>query len=164
METRCPCCGCTLSLDALIAHDDARDALLAAFTVGGEFGKSLVRYLALFRPAKRDLTMPRLAKLINELLPDIKSQRIKRNGQYFDAPPEAWIYAFNQAISARERLTLPFKNHHWLYEVITSYRPVVDVQSLDTNTMLSTVKTTGSKTLNAMSQLQAFVVGNRDES
>ena len=27
MKTRCPNCGATLSLDALIAHDDARAAL-----------------------------------------------------------------------------------------------------------------------------------------
>ncbi|MEG1971149.1 MAG: hypothetical protein RR101_13645, partial [Burkholderiaceae bacterium] len=67
MRTRCPSCGTTLSLDALVAHDGAREALAAVFKLSGALGSALIRYIALFRPAARELTMDRVAKLIAEL-------------------------------------------------------------------------------------------------
>ncbi len=81
MRTRCPSCGATLSLDALIAHDAAREALAAAFKLSGQLGSALVRYLALFRPESRELTMDRVARLVGDLLPDLQAQQISRNGQ-----------------------------------------------------------------------------------
>ena len=107
MRTRCPSCGATLSLDALIAHDGAREALTAAFKLSGALGSALVRYLALFRPESRELTMDRVARLIGDLLPDLQAQRISRNGQVHDAPLEAWVWAIEQALAARDagRLT-----------------------------------------------------------
>ncbi|MCS5517658.1 hypothetical protein NWF32_31135 [Pseudomonas qingdaonensis] len=41
MRTRCPNCGTTLSLDALIAHDGAREALGIAFKMSGPLGHAL---------------------------------------------------------------------------------------------------------------------------
>ena len=98
MRTRCPSCGATLSLDALIAHDAAREALAAAFKLSGQLGSALVRYLALFRPESRELTMDRVARLVGDLLPDLQAQRISRNGQVYDAPLEAWVWAIEQAL------------------------------------------------------------------
>ncbi|ATB63761.1 hypothetical protein [Pseudomonas mosselii] len=125
MRTRCPNCGTTLSLDALIAHDGAREALGIAFKLSGSLGNALVRYLGLFRPETRELTMDRVAKLLAELLPDVQSQRIERGGQVFSAPPECWAWAIDQALSAREtgRLATPLKGHGWLYQVMTQYQP-----------------------------------------
>lgn len=125
MRTRCPSCGATLSLDALIAHDAAREALAVVFKLSGLLGSALIRYLALFRPETRELTMDRVAKLLNEVLPDLQAQRITRNGQVFDAPVEAWVWAVEQALAARDsgRLTMPLKSHGWLYEVISNWRP-----------------------------------------
>ena len=40
MRTRCPGCGATLSLDALIAHDGAREALTVAFKLSGQLGSA----------------------------------------------------------------------------------------------------------------------------
>jgi len=109
MKTRCPCCGATLSLDALVAHEGAREALSAVFKLSGALGSALVRYIAMFRPDARELTLERVARLINELLPDIQAQRIQRNGQVFDAPLEAWIWAIEQGLAARDagRLKTP---------------------------------------------------------
>jgi len=125
MRTRCPNCGTTLSLDALIAHDGAREALGIAFKMSGPLGNALMRYLGLFRPESRELTMDRVAKLLNELLPDVQAQRIERAGQVFEAPPECWLWAIDQALSARDsgRLTTPLKGHGWLYQVMTQYQP-----------------------------------------
>ena len=49
MKTRCPCCGAENSLDALLAHDEARDAMLALMQAGGETARLAVQYVALFR-------------------------------------------------------------------------------------------------------------------
>ena len=125
MRTRCPNCGTTLSLDALIAHDGAREALGVAFKLSGPLGNALIRYLGLFRPETRELTMDRVAKLLAELLPDLQAQRIERGGQVFEAPPTCWAWAIEQALAAREagRLVTPLKGHGWLYQVMTQYQP-----------------------------------------
>ncbi|MDR3088106.1 MAG: hypothetical protein LBU45_09215 [Azoarcus sp.] len=113
MKTRCPCCGATLSLDALINHDAGRAALACAFKLGGDLGAALVRYLALFRPAERDLTFERVAKLLDPLLPDIENGSIVRRGQTWLAPRAAWTWAINQMCETHTagRLTLPLKSH-----------------------------------------------------
>lgn len=164
MKTRCPCCGTTLSLDALIAHDDAREALSAVFklALGDEFSKSLLRYLGLFRPADKELTMQRVSKLLNEILPDIQAQRITRNRQVFEAPKEAWLFAFNQAINARDagKLITPLKTHGWLYEVISQYKPTHQ-QIITTETQQLTNKTT-SKTVSAIETLQQRIKRNQE--
>lgn len=131
MRTRCPSCGATLSLDALVAHDGAREALAAVFKIGGPLGAAVVRYLALFRPETRELTLDRVARLLGEIIPDIQAQRISRDGQVFEAPAEAWVWAIEQSLAARDagRLKTPLKSHGWLYEVISSYRPIGGTQA-----------------------------------
>ena len=155
MRTRCPSCGATLSLDALIAHDAAREALAAAFKLSGQLGSALVRYLALFRPESRELTMDRVARLVGELLPDLQAQRISRNGQVCDAPLEAWVWAIEQALAARDagRLTLPLKSHGWLYEVISNWRPQAG-QLVATGEPRQALAKTPSKTLSAIAALE----------
>ncbi|MEW9900999.1 hypothetical protein ABWL39_20460 [Chitinivorax sp. PXF-14] len=125
MKTRCPCCGASASLDLLIANEATREALVAAFKLGGPVGSAVVRYLALFRPEQRELSMDRVAKLLGELLPDLQAQRITRDGQVYDAPLDAWVWAIDQALAARDagRLKLPLRGHGWLYEVISNWRP-----------------------------------------
>lgn len=160
MRTRCPGCGATLSLDALIAHDGAREALTVAFKLSGQLGSALVRYLALFRPELRELTMDRVARLVGELLPDLQAQRISRNGQAHDAPLEAWVWAIEQALAARDagRLTLPLKGHGWLYEVISNWRPQAG-QMVPTGEPRQALGKTPSKTLSAIAALEDRVRG-----
>ena len=124
MRTRCPNCGTTLSLDALIAHDGARDALGVAFKLSGQLGNALIRYVGLFRPETRELTMDRVGKILNELLPDLQAQRIERNGAVFNAPTACWVWVVEQAVSSRDagRLATPLKGHGWLYQVMTQWQ------------------------------------------
>ena len=124
MKTRCPACGTSLSLDVLVAHDAAREALQLVFT-SLPLGRALVRYLALFRPKAQELTFARVAKLMAELQPEIKAGRITRDGVVYPAPIEAWVYAIEQTLAARDdgRLKTPLKSHGWLYEVIANWRP-----------------------------------------
>jgi len=159
MKTRCPSCGATVSLDALIAHEGARDALMAAFKLSGPLGAALVRYLALFRPDTRELSMDRVGKLLGELVPDIQAGRIARNGQVFDAPREAWLWAIEQALAARDggRLKTPLKSHGWLYEVIGSYRPAAT--ALVHDAPLPGISKPASKTLTGLKALEDFKRG-----
>ena len=49
MKVRCPTCGAVMSLDVLIAHDDAREALIALTGISDDLFKAVLRYLTLFR-------------------------------------------------------------------------------------------------------------------
>lgn len=155
MKTRCPCCGAENSLDALIAHEGARQVVWAAAQVGGEVGKLAVQYIALFRPAKTALTFERMAKLLGELLPDMERGAISRNGLEYPAPPEAWIYGFRELLSRRNvgSLKLPLKSHGYLYEVISGW------QGQGLQTMPATPEQRqpeSSQTLNAAMTLQGL--------
>lgn len=125
MKTRCPACGATTSLDALLGHSDAGQAFVASLNLTGELAKPLVKYLAMFRSESRDLTFERTAKLLNEIAHDIVARQIKRGHHTFPAPLTAWVWAINTMLERRDqgKLQLPLKNHGYLYEVLTSYKP-----------------------------------------
>ena len=121
MQVRCPSCGAEMSLDVVIEHDAAAQALALALSFT-PLGKLIVRYLALFRPAKSKLSWPRVLTLLTELMPMIESQRIERNGTLYDAPHDVWCKAIEQMVVARDMGTLktPLKSHGYLLEVIIS--------------------------------------------
>ncbi|HFX6349774.1 TPA: DUF2752 domain-containing protein [Acinetobacter baumannii] len=125
MKTRCPACGATCSLDALLGHSDASQAFVASLNITGDLAKPLIKYLAMFRSENRDLTFERTAKLLNEIAPDILAKQISRNRVNYPAPPAAWVWAINATLERRDqgKLQLPLKNHGYLYEVISSYKP-----------------------------------------
>lgn len=118
MKTKCPSCGAVTSLDVLLAHDGARDALLAALKMPAPLGTLVVKYLGLFRPATRELTFDRVASLLNELLPMIQAGQIERNGRTWPAPMPYWIDAMEDMLGKRDRLQLPMKSHGYLLEII----------------------------------------------
>ena len=125
MKTRCPACGATTSLDALLGHSEASRAFVAAINLVGDLAKPIIQYLGMFRSENRDLTFERASKLLNELAADINANQIKRGHHFYPAPKAAWIWAINTIIERRDqgKLQLPFKNHGYLYEVLTSYKP-----------------------------------------
>lgn len=156
MKTRCPCCGAENSLDALIGNDDARDAVLAVIAIGGELPKLAVQYIGLFRPAKTSLTWARTAKLLHDILPDIRRGAITRERVEYPAPAEAWLYGFRELLARRNAggLKLPLKSHGYLYEVIAGWQGQ-GLQRLPTATQADTTATT-SQTLNAAMNLQGL--------
>lgn len=157
MKTRCPCCGAENSLDALIAHEGARQAVWAVAQVGGEVGKLAVQYIALFRPAKTALTFERMAKLLGELLPDLQRGAICRNALEYPAPPEAWLYGFRELLARRNAgsLKLPLKSHGYLYEVISSWQGQ-GLQTLPAASEQRQPENPSSQTLNAAMTLQGM--------
>jgi len=121
MKLTCPGCGAVCSLDALLGNEGAREAVMAAMQLPAPLGWHMIRYLALFRPAKRNLTLDRLANLINELLPMITAARIERNGHICSAPQDYWRMAMDEMIAKRDNLTLPLKSHGYLLAIIEGY-------------------------------------------
>jgi len=125
MKTKCPACGASCSLDALLGHSEASQAFVASLNLTGDLAKPLVKYLAMFRAENRDLTFERTAKLLNELAGDINAKCIQRNRITYPAPKAAWVWAINIMLERRDqgKLQLPLKNHGYLYEVISSFKP-----------------------------------------
>lgn len=120
MKLKCPACGALASLDILLTTEGAREAILLAMQFPAPLGKRLIQYLALFRPATRELSFDRVASLLNEILPDIQSGKIRRAGRDWSLLQDYWLLAIDTVLAARDagRLTLPLKGHGYLYEVL----------------------------------------------
>lgn len=121
MKTSCPACGAAFSLDALLGNEGAREAVMAALAIPAPLGKLLVQYLALFRPARRQLSFDRVSGLLGELLPPIEAARIERGGRTWSAPQDYWKQALEDMLAKRDKLTLPLKNHGYLLAIIEGY-------------------------------------------
>ncbi len=121
MRVNCPGCGATMSLDALLGTEGARDAVLTALAIPAPIGKLLVQYVGLFRPAQRQLSLDRVNNLLAELLPMIEAARIERNGRSYVAPLDYWRGALETMLAGRDKLTLPLKSHGYLLEIIAGY-------------------------------------------
>ena len=80
---------------------------------------------SLFRPSEKDLTFARVAKLVGEIAPMIRAGEISRCRQTYPAPREAWIWAFNRCLEARDagKLKPPLTSHGYLLENITFWSP-----------------------------------------
>lgn len=121
MNIKCPCCGSVNSLDSLIDDEPAAQALMSVLKITA-VGRAVVKYLGLFRPAKKSLTWAKTAGLLGELMPMIEAQAIKRNGQDYVVPHHIWESAISKVIEARDagRLTTPLKSHGYLLEVLVT--------------------------------------------
>ena len=167
MKTRCPCCGAENSLDALIAHEQARQSLWTLANIGGPMTQGLVQYLGLFRPSKSSLSQARMYSLMSELIPDIRAGEIRRNGQVHPAPVAAWTYAFNEVLTARDsgRLKTPLKSHGYLYEIIAGWVGNVAPMPVSIGDGAAAPAISGgslkqtSKTLDAVAQLEEMKHG-----
>ncbi|HYE35481.1 hypothetical protein [Methylocaldum sp.] len=120
MKLTCPSCGALMSLDIVVAHDGAREAVQIALQLPAPLGKLLIQYIALFRPKTRQLSLDRLATLLGELLPQIKDAQINRDGRIWPAPQEVWAAALEEIQNrhAKKPLSLPLKSHGYLLEII----------------------------------------------
>lgn len=122
MKLCCPACGSVFSLDVLLANDSARAAVMAALELPAPLGKLLIQYIALFRPAQRQLSFERVARLLEELRGPISEARIERNGRIWPAPQDTWKAAIAEMLALRDaqRLRLPLASHGYLFEIIAS--------------------------------------------
>ena len=120
MKLACPACGAVYSLEVLITNDAAREAVMAALALPAPLGKLLVQYVALFRPAQRQLSFDRVARILDELRGPISEAKIERNGRIWPAPQASWAAAISEMIALRDaqKLRLPLASHGYLFEII----------------------------------------------
>ncbi|MDH2927332.1 hypothetical protein FW755_03305 [Lonepinella koalarum] len=119
MKCKCPACGAVLSLDVLLQHEQASQAVFSALSINGEFGRLAVQYLGLFRPEKTMLTMERLTKVLNELLDIVNAGGFKRNGQQVNTSLDSWIDGLNAVLTNRHAIKRPLTSHNYLLEVVS---------------------------------------------
>lgn len=122
MKIACPSCHAELTLDVLMQHEAARRAVARLAQVSLPFGALTIQYMALFKPASRALSIDRMVRLIEELLPDIERQQITRAGRDWDAGIEAWRAALQVVLGMRDAgtLRLPLTGHGLLYQVLAN--------------------------------------------
>ncbi len=118
MHLTCPCCGAAYTIEVLLADRDAREAVSTAFRLPPSLSERLLRYIALFRPAKRALSWGRAARLMAELEAMITAAKIEYDGQSYPAPVDAWRIAIDQMLDSRDRLVLPLGGHGYLIKVL----------------------------------------------
>lgn len=123
MKIKCPNCGATTSLDALLSTNAANAAFLAALDVPPALKTELIRYIGLFRSPNRELTFKRAAKLLNELTPAVNAGKLTFNRQTTAAPLVAWQWAIEQVFKSYDagKLTTPLTNHNYLYTIVQGY-------------------------------------------
>ena len=159
MICRCPNCGAANSLDSLVSDAEAAEVLKMLLELDADIGKAAIRYIGLFRPGKSQLSWGRTAKLLNELLPMIKTQEAARDGVCFPAPAEAWIHGFNETVNARDqgRLKTPLKSHGYLYEILAGWvgQPSAGNQTNQPNRRAA-LPANPSQTLTAAASLQGL--------
>ncbi len=118
MKLACPSCGFTGGLEAYSSEADARTVAALCAALPAHLGPLVLRYLALFRPAKRALAWSRARKLLEELSPLIKSGTLRKRGRDWVVPVEAWATAIEQMLNMTDKLQLPLTNHNYLFEVL----------------------------------------------
>lgn len=120
MRLKCPSCNAEMDLDVLLAHEEGRHVLAQLLQLGVPMGALLVRYVGLFRPGKRALSMSRTLSLLAELWPDMQRQAITRKGRDWTTTPAQWQQAIETVLAARDKgtLTPPLTSHGYLYEVL----------------------------------------------
>lgn len=120
MRLTCPSCHALLSLDVLLANEAARAAVARLARVSLPFGALMLTYVGLFRPEQRGLSIERMVRLIEELLPDIERGAITRKGRDWHVDAETWRAAIGVVLAKRDNgtLNLPLASHGLLYEVM----------------------------------------------
>jgi len=118
MRLICSACGATHSLQSLLADTHARESVATALALPAGLSERVLRYLGLFRPPQRALSWDRAAKLLAELNAAIAAGQIQRDGRVWAAPLDYWMQALDATLDARPPLTLPLKNHGYLYAII----------------------------------------------
>ncbi|WP_308905390.1 hypothetical protein [Neisseria mucosa] len=160
MICRCPNCGAANSLDSLVSDAEAAEVLKMLLELDADIGKAAIRYIGLFRPGKSQLSWGRTAKLLKELLPQIQTATIERNGTTYAAPMEAWLYSFQKILVAREagRLKTPLKSHGYLYEILAGWvsQPSAGNQTVNQPSRRAALPANPSQTLTAAASLQGL--------
>ncbi|NKB37882.1 MAG: hypothetical protein GKR93_12070 [Gammaproteobacteria bacterium] len=118
LNITCPNCSITFPLIAGLSEADARRFGAMMGEVPPKLSPLVLQYLHLFKPKKSGLSFSRAKTLLVEILAGIKAGQVERNGRSWIAPNDHWAIAMQEMIDRREKLTLPMKNHGYLFDII----------------------------------------------
>jgi len=118
MKATCPSCGAGGSISLFIADADARTAIMESAKLPSDCGTLTLKYIAMFAPAKRNLTMDRAARLIREVCSMI-TEGVEFDRQAIKAPSYVWRAALADMLAA-PNIQRPLKNHNYLLRIIQS--------------------------------------------
>ena len=118
MKITCPVCATSFPIEAGINDAQARKFSQLMGEVPPQMAHELIHYLTLFKPKQQGLRWARAVKILNELIEDIKREKIKHNGRDWSAPPAIWKEAIEVMLSKQHELDLPMANHNYLYKII----------------------------------------------
>jgi hypothetical protein len=122
MKAVCPACSCAASIEAFLNDADARAAIAIAARLPSELGPLALRYIALFRPAKRQLSWPRVRKLLGELAAMIEAGSVEHYGRPYPVSHTVWAQAMTAVLNAAT-LTLPLTGHGYLVKILVGESP-----------------------------------------
>lgn len=122
----CPVCRNTLTIETVFAHQGVRDAIQAlvdAHTDAAKLLRPLLGYVGLFAPIKTTMRYERIAALLHELIPGIRSASLQANDRLYVVPMDYWRQAMEEMLSRRDAsaLRLPLKNHAYLEKILVGY-------------------------------------------
>lgn len=131
MQIKCPACNAAFSLDAALAIDAGRSAVMQALAMPAPLARPLASYLAMFRSAGRALNFDRVEKLMAELQPMLDGLTVTRNGSTRSASLAVWQQALERMIEHRDagKLELPLKSHGYLLEIVFGIADKVDAKT-----------------------------------
>lgn len=113
---RCPVCHTSIHLDAMVNDEAARELLGILAPLDGATGRILMNYIALFRPAKSDLSFNRALTLVNETL------ALTSNRDWLRAALEETVIKLRAARidAGSSQRARPITNHNYLKKVLES--------------------------------------------
>lgn len=117
-----------MSLDVCLSHEALRRATFELLTMSLPLGALVMRYIALFKPAKNRLSPDRMAKLVQQLLPDMQRNGITHKGREWHMPMTGWRAGLEAMLekAAADKLSLPLDNHQYLYTVLAGMADKVE--------------------------------------
>lgn len=127
-HVQCPACGAEMSLDVCLSHEALRRATFDLLTLSLPLGALVMRYIALFKPPKNRLSPDRMAKLVQQLLPDMQRNGITHKGRDWHMPMSGWRAGLEAMLekAAADKLSLPLDNHQYLYTVLAGMADKVE--------------------------------------
>lgn len=131
MQVKCPACHASFSLEAALAIDAGRSAMMQALAMPAPLARLLAAYLGMFRSAARAINFDRVEKLLVELHPMLDRQQVTRNGSTRAAPLAVWQAGFERMVELRDagKLDLPLKTHGYLLEIVFSLADKVEAKA-----------------------------------
>lgn len=120
----CTVCGAEESLDGLLLRmiddDEVRRLIADVVTASLPLGGLVVRYLRLHKPPKQKLRMSAVAKVLAELVPDMRRGQIERGGRIWHVGHDSWRAAIQAVFDAHDKgtLSVPLPSNAYLYQVL----------------------------------------------